>query len=133
MFFLLFFCTSTKAYALSFEIEDVSISDKSSTVSTDTISYTSNEISSNVTFNSIDDYVVYDIKIKNNEDKLFKIESISDNTTNDNLVIGYEKESEIKAKSSSTIRLIMTYKNKLVNKNITLDNLEITINFVDEG
>ena len=133
VFFLMLLFTNTKAYALDIKIEDVSITDKSSTVTTNTINYTDNEISSNVSFNKVNDYVTYEIKIKNNENKLFKIKSVTDNYTNDNLVIEYENESEIKANSSTIVKLTMTYKNKLVNKNISLNNLVITLNLVDEN
>ncbi len=115
-------------------VEDISIKDKSGTISVVDPVLESNEITSNITFNKVDDFVTYELTLKNNESDKYKIVSIKDNNTNNNLNIEYSYSKDfINKNETSKVTIKLTYKNKLVNaEKINLNNLSITITLENE-
>ena len=131
---ILFTFTNVKAATKNIEISNVSVIDKSGTITVVDPVFSSNEITSNITFNQKDDYVTFELTLKNNENDKYKIESIKDNNTNNNLKIEYDYDTNYLSKGdTSKIKVKLTYKNQLVNVDrVSLNDLQIFINLVNE-
>ena len=131
----LFIFTGVKADTKNIDVLEVKIRDKSSTIAVEEPTISSNVITSNISFNKVNDFVSFDVKIKNNEEDKYKIISITDNNTNENLKIDYTFDQDfINKGDTTTVTIKLTYENKLLNKDkISLDNLQITINLENEN
>ena len=128
------FVFSPKAYALDMKIDDVSITDESSTISTDIPTHGNNNIDGNITFNKINDYVYYEVTIKNNTGYDYNIDSVTDNNKNKNISISYEKEEKVTAGSTTKLVIKMNYKKQLLNiEEITIKDLTIILNLSREN
>ena len=123
-----------KADTNNIVVDSISVKEKSGTITVLDPVLSSNEITSNITFNQIDDFVTYELKIKNNDEDKYKIESIKDNNTNTNIKIEYNYEEKyIQKGENSTVTIKISYKNKLLNvEKINLNDLVITLNLVNE-
>ena len=134
MLTILFSFTDVKAATKNIEITNVSVIDKSGTITVVDPVFSSNEITSNITFNQKDDFVTFELILKNNENDKYKIESIEDNNTNSNLKIEYDYDTNYISKGdTSKIKVKLTYKNQLVNVDrVSLNDLQIFINLVNE-
>ena len=138
MFLLLVLCFfsfyNVKADTKNIEVTNISIKDKSSTIAVETPVISSNVITSNVTFNKVNDFVSFDITLKNNEEDKYKIISITDNNTNENIKLDYTyNDNFINKGDSATIGVKLSYIKKLVNQDkISLNDLQITINLENE-
>ena len=134
MLTILFSFTDVKAATKNIEITNVSVIDKSGTITVVDPVFSSNEITSNITFNQKDDFVTFELILKNNENDKYKIESIEDNNTNSNLKIEYDYDTNYLSKGdTSKIKVKLTYKKQLVNVDrVSLNDLQIFINLVNE-
>ena len=131
VFFISFFIINTTIYAESknISIADLSVVDKSSTILVEDPSYTGNNVVSNITFNQKDDYVIFELTLKNNEDDKYKIVNIEDNYDNNNLKLDYTFSEDYMSKNDTTkVKIKMTYKNELLNvDHISLNDLVLKI------
>ena len=132
--FLIIGITGVKAISKNIEVAKIEVKDKSGTITVVDPVLVSNEVTSNITFNQIDDFVTFELTLKNNESKKYKIESITDNNTNNNIKTEYSFNKDyISNGETSKVTLKLTYKNKLVNVDqISLNDLTIIINLVNE-
>ena len=127
MIISIFGITNVKALGKDIKVTDVSIKDKSGTISVADPVITNDEITSNVTFNKVDDFVTFELEVKNNENEKYKIESIKDNNTNNNIKIDYTFSKDYISKGeTSKVTLKLTYKNKLINQ----DKVDINDNAI---
>ena len=137
LFLLVFTLFSTNVFAkeIDIKVNDARIVSKSSTSEVETPTIDGNNINTNVTFNEQDDFVVYEVTIKNNDDEAWKINSVEDNYTKDNLKIDYEYDKElIKKGETSKVKITITYKKKLVNtESINISDLKISLNLISES
>lgn len=123
---------STKVYAADIKATNISVTDKSSTIIVSNPSLNNGEITNNITFNEVNDYVVFELVIRNSESDKYKIESIKDNNTNKNLVISYDYSKEY-FNGEKKIKIKMLYKNKLINQEkISLNDIKITLNLIND-
>ena len=130
----LFLIVNVNADTNNIVVTNVTVKDKSDTITVNTPVLSSNEITSNITFNEENDYVELELTLKNNEEDSYKIESIKDNNTSDRITIDYDYEDKfIKSGDTSKILIKLSYVDKLVNvDNINLNDLEITLNLIKE-
>lgn len=137
--FVISIFVSVKVFAQIEEIKlsDVEIVEKSSGVTGDITSTTSNEVKDTITFHKLNDYVVYKIKVKNNLDKNIAILSISDNNTNEHVSYEYDKhENEIfNAGDSFDLLVKVTYVKEVTDmtKRDQSSDVKLTINYDDSG
>ena len=126
---------SIKVYADSKDIEitNIGVKDKSGTITVSDPVFALNEVSSEITFNELNDFVTFELELQNNESMPYQIDSITDNNTNSNLEITYDYGEEFVYTGNTTkILVTMTYKNKLWNvDHISLNDLTISINLID--
>ena len=115
------------------EVIDIRIKDKSGTIIVEDPTIIDGNISSGIKFNEVGDFVNYEITLKNNEPEKYKISSITDNNDNERLGIEYIYGEDFIAEGETTkITIKLIYKSKLINNNLSLNNLEIKLNFEDE-
>ena len=126
--------TNVSAATKNIEVTNIEVKDKSGTITVVDPVFESNEVTSNITFNQIDDFVTFELTLKNNESEKYKITSITDNNTNENIQVEYSFSKDfINTGDTSKVTLKLTYKNKLLNVDqISLNDLTIKINLVNE-
>ena len=125
----LFLIVNVNADTNNIVVTNVTVKDKSDTITVNTPVLSSNEITSNITFNEENDYVELELTLKNNEEDSYKIESIKDNNTSDRITIDYDYEDKfIKSGDTSKILIKLSYVDKLVNvDNINLKGFRVTL------
>ena len=130
----LFGATNVSALTKNIAVTDVAIKDKSGTVTAEEPALSDNKIASNVTFNQKDDFVAFELSIKNGEPEKYKIESIEDNNTNENIQVEYAyNEDFISTNESSKLTVKLTYKNALINVDkISINDLTIRVFLISE-
>ena len=70
-------------------LDNVAVKEKSGTAIVDP-KIDGNKITSNVIFNQKDDYVTFEVTLRNKEELSYQIESITDNNKNENIGIEYK-------------------------------------------
>ena len=137
VFTMMFFVgiSSVLASTKNISVTNIEVKDKSGTITVVDPVFESDEIKSNITFNQKDDFVTFELTLKNNESEKYKITSITDNNTNENIKVEYSFNQDfIASGDTSKVTLKLTYKNKLLNiDEISLNDLTITINLENEA
>jgi len=124
--FIMFFTVNVKADNERINITDVKVIDKSSTITVDEPKLENNSIKSAVKFNEINDFVIFEVSLENKDSYDYTVDKVVDNNKSSNLLIEYDYSEELKTSGTGTLRIKLTYKNKLLNvEKISLDNLEI--------
>ena len=125
--------TNVNAQGKNIEVTDITIKDKTGTITVAEPTLSDGKINSEIKFNKVGDYVTFEVTLKNIEEDKHKITSITDNNENENIDIEYTYDKDfIEKDKTSKVTIKMTYKNKLVNKNISLDDLSIILNLEKE-
>ena len=136
-FFSFFFKSNSYAETNSLIIEDATIIDKSSSVAGNITNFNGYEITSDVTFYKIDDFVTYKFVIKNVSDNDISIISIEDDNDNEYLTYEYEKHENDTIESGSTLDLIVkiSYKYGLndISKRDQNNNVKLKINYKENN
>ena len=125
--------TNVNAQGKNIEVTDITIKDKTGTITVAEPTLSDGKINSEIKFNKVGDYVTFEVTLKNIEEDKYKITSITDNNENENIDIEYTYDKDfIEKDKTSKVTIKMTYKNKLVNKDISLDDLSIILNLEKE-
>lgn len=133
--FILAFSTSVFAKEVDVKLTNAKIVEKSGNAVAEDPSFNSDSINANITFTEEDDFVTYELTIKNLDEDKWKINSIEDNNENNNLQIEYNfDEDYIEKNNTGKVKIKLIYKDKLVNTDsISIDNLKITLNLVNDS
>ena len=117
-----------------FTITGISVKEKSNGVTVNDVSLSEGVIVNNIIFTNEDDYIKYDITIKNNSDEDYIIKSISDNNESNYLNYTYDDLSNVKLNSSEekTFNLTITYIEESSNNVITNDGVSLTVTYEKE-
>ena len=137
LLFLLMFLTNigvVNAASKNIEVTNFKVKEKSGTVLVEAINFSNNILSSNITFNKKDDFVLFEFKVKNNESDQYKIKSIKDNNTNNNISIEYSFDTDFMPKGEyKVVTMKVTYVKQLKNVDkVSLNNLIITLNMEND-
>ena len=97
-------------------VDDIIIKDKSANIEVTDPKLSNNEIESNIIFNEINDFVTYELQLKNNNNIKYSIDSIKDNNKNQNISIEYDYDKNIEANSKGKIDIKIIYQKKLINE-----------------
>ena len=131
-FISLFVINNVKAVDVVFKIESASIKEKSSTV-VGSINSSDSIINSDVTFNKVGDYALYELEFKNTTDNEIIIDSITDNNSNEYIEYEYDNHQNYKVKANDkfTLSIKVTYKNAVnnIDNRIQDNNVSFTINY----
>ena len=112
------FLNCNKLYAISniISVKNVEVMSKSDSTIINNIDYKDNTIINDIVFQKVGDSITYRILLKNNDEKNYVINLISDNNTNKYLTYEYSKEKiYLNSKSESEIIISIKYSNELFN------------------
>lgn len=126
---------SVSAKNVDIIIEDIKIVSNSETVKYTEPTVKDNKISSEITFNNINDYVTFEVTLKNNEHIKYFIEKISDDNKNSNITITYDYDNkEINEDGNKKITIKFSY-NKQVEQgeDLSFDDVKITLDLTKEN
>ena len=132
------FLNCNKLYAISniISVKNVEVMSKSDSTIINNIDYKDNTIINDIVFQKVGDSITYRILLKNNDEKNYVINLISDNNTNKYLTYEYSKEKiYLNSKSESEIIISIKYSNELFNvleKNQML-SCDFFLNLIDEN
>ncbi len=117
-----------------FKLSNATILDKSDGVEASIEGFSNDELITNTTFHKIDDYVKYNLTIKNTSKSKYKLVLVNDNNSSDNITYEYEyeKDEEIEPKSEIDVVLKITYNNGVTDINKRTQNKEVKISFILE-
>ena len=117
-------------------LTNVTITDQSSEVEAKVIDYDKETIFTDVIFHRVNDYVVYELKIKNDDDKDYTINSISDDNKSSYITYEYDhhQQEKIISKSTKKILIKVIYKNEIsdINERKQTDDVKIRMSLLDE-
>ena len=117
------------------EITEFKLQSKSSTATVENISLDkNNKVTGTITLNKVDDFVSFNLTIKNNSNGRFKIINVEDNNKIDNIALVYQyDENYINSGQSASVTIKLRYDKELSGQNkLSLDDLNIKINFETE-
>ena len=115
-------------FALDISIKDIKVDSKGGSPTISDINYSGNNINSSIVFNNVNDYVKLKITLNNKDNEKYTINSIKNNNKIDNLEVSYSYDDKtIKAKGTKDIYVTLKYNKKVTNKNISLNDLTITL------
>ena len=122
----------SSVYAQEISLKDVKIVDKNIEIEDPVIS--GNEITNEINFNEVGNFVTFEITIQNNDSYDYTINNIEDNNKNKNISFSYiYSKTDIKKNSEYKFKVTVLYKNRLENvEEINLKDTKITINLIRE-
>lgn len=125
---------NVSAKDINIGIEDINVLSKSDAVEVTKPVINDNKVSSEISFDSIDDYVIFEVTLKNNDDVKYSIERITDNNKNKNISISYSyDDKQIKENGKKKITIKFTYNKKVEEDEVlSLDDVKITLDLVKE-
>ena len=107
---------TVNAKSINFGVTDVKVIEKSGTIEAVDPSFASNNIDTDSTFNNINDYVIYSIKLKNQESEEYKLVRVEDDNTNNYIDVSYESDKElIEPGDTLTLKVKIEYSTLLKN------------------
>ena len=114
-----------------FKITNIGIKEKTDGVIVNDASISHDEINNDIVLTDKDDFITYNITIKNNSDKNYLIKSISDDNDSEYLEYNYSDMKDVKIESGKekTIELTLKYKKESNRVNISTKKLNIFINY----
>ena len=115
------------------EINDISVVEHSENITIDELVFEDNKVLSNISFNEVNDFVTFNLEIKNNTNINYVLESINNNIQDDYLLIeSSDINNTIKSNSITNIKIRITYKNEIINsEDINLSNVFLRLSFKD--
>jgi len=130
----IFGITNVSAATINIELTKIDIESKSLTITVEEPVISNNEITSNITFNQVDDYVNFKLTLKNNEGAGLKITSVNDNLENENIEVSYAYDDNtfIQPGETTTVYANMSYKTRLINEDKTINNFRINLTLEEE-
>ena len=130
------FFDSSSVYAKNkyLELADVSIIDQSTTIVTEDPIIIGNKIVSSITFNELNDYVTYQLSLKNIGSSQVKLASITDNNTSEFIDLDYHYDDDyISTGDTITATVTIAYVRQLINQNLSFDDLMVNVTYENEN
>ena len=137
--FCVFNIISSYAAEPIFKITGIAVKEKSTGVTVNDVDLNNDEIINNVLFTDVNDYITYDLKLKNTSSEEYTIKSITDNNNSEYLNYSYDNLSNVvlNAGEEKDLNLTITYIKQATDPNLSVGetNLIITYEKVngDEG
>ena len=122
-------------YAASgFSVENINVDSKSGTIEVVDPVLSSNEVTSLIKFNQKDDYVTFNLTIKNNYNEPYSIQNITDNNSNNKFSISYNYPTDfIQPNETTNVQITFKYNDTVKNVDaIDINDLTITLSLVNE-
>ena len=117
-----------------FQITKIEVKEKSDKVTVNDVSLSGGAITNDIVFTDKDDYITYNITIKNNTSDKYKIKSISDDNTSQYLKYTYDDLSnvELNAGDEKTFNMTITYIQETTDLTITDKAVSLTLTYEKE-
>ncbi|MCR5788055.1 MAG: InlB B-repeat-containing protein [Bacilli bacterium] len=135
LFVLLAFFTfniiSAFADSVVFKITDISVKDKSSGTTVNTLELDDGSVANNILFDGVNDYITYKIDLKNTDSEDYTIKSVTDDNTSENLKYTYSTISNLTVGGGETksFDLTITYIKQATSPTLTTDPVTLTITY----
>ena len=137
LFFCVFNIITSYAAETIFKITSLSVKEKSAGVTVNNVNLdTSNDsITNDVIFTDVNDYITYDIKIKNTSSDSYTIKSISDNNTSEYLDYTYDDltNTVLSSNAEKEFNLTITYTKQATNPNLSTTETNLIITYEKEN
>ena len=129
--FSIFGVVNVLAEEVIFKITGFSVNEKSDKVTVNEVSLSEGQLINNVEFTYKDDYIKYDITVKNNTSDSYTIKSISDDNTSPYLKYTYDDLSDVKldAGEEKTFNLTITYIQQVNTLKISDQAVKLTLTY----
>lgn len=117
-----------------FKITNISVKEKSDKVTVNEVSLSGGSIVNDIVFTEKDDYITYNITIKNNTEDDYTIKSITDDNTSPYLKYTYDDSSNVKVESGKekTFNMTVTYIQETTNLTISDQAVSLTLTYEKE-
>ena len=134
LIFSVFSIVNVVAEEAIFQITNISVKEKSDKVTVNDVSISGGELNNDIEFTDLNDYIKYDITIKNVSNDTYTIKSISDNNNSDYLEYTYDDLSNVKLNSSEekTFELQIKYVQETDDFTITDKAVSLTLTYERE-
>jgi len=133
---VIFIFSAKDVYASNriFSLEKITISEKSKNIDATILSFNENSFKTKETFHKLNDYVIYNLTIKNSSKTDYYLSLINDNLGPGNIEYEYiyTKGQEIKAKKTTTVQVKEIYKKELTDLSKRVQNQDIKIQLLAE-
>jgi len=130
--FSLFRMLNVTAEELIFKITNIEVKEKSERVIVNDVSLTDGSIKNDILFDAKNDYITYNITIKNNSSDKYKIKSISDNNTSEYLKYSYDNltGTVVEPGNETTFNMTITYVQE--SNDLTISDKAVTLTLLYE-
>ena len=134
LLFSIFSVVNVLASEVIFQITKIEVKEKSDKVTVNDVSLSGGSITNDIVFTDKDDYITYNITIKNNTEDDYTIKSISDDNTSTYLKYTYDDLSNVKVESGKekTFNMTITYIQETPNLTITDKAVSLTLTYEKE-
>ena len=134
LIFSIFSIVNVLAEEAIFQITNISVKEKSDKVTVNDVSISGGELKNDIVFTDLNDYIKYDITIKNVSGDTYTIKSISDNNNSEYLEYTYDDLSNVKLNSSEekTFELQIKYIQETSNLTISDQAVSLTLTYEKE-
>ena len=139
LFIVLSFCVfniiSSYAAEPIFKISSISVKEKSTGVTVNDVDLNNDEIINDVVFTDVNDYITYNLKLKNTSSDEYTIKSIDDNNTSEYLKYTYDNLSNtvLSAGSEKEFNLTITYIKQATDPNLSTTETNLIITYEKVG
>jgi surface protein len=135
IFISLFFIGKVNAATNDIKIDSISVKETFGSIEVEEPLLDGNNLTSKITFNEEDDYVIFKLTLKNVSEEKYRIISIQDNNSNDNISVEYDyNENYIESGNTKNITIKLKYRNQLMDiEKISLNDLTIRFNLEKEN
>lgn len=123
-----FLLSISTVYALDISVKEIKILDKNDNISIDSITSDNLTIIPKITFNEVNDYVIYKVFFKGKDISNYEVLKISDNNASENIKTTYKYDKTLE----SPLYITMAYKNGS-DKETTINNINIIMELVGNG
>lgn len=134
LIFSMFSVVNVLASEVIFQITKIEVKEKSDKVTVNDVSLSGGTITNDIVFTDEDDYITYNITIKNNTEDDYTVKSISDNNTSTYLKYTYDDLSNVKIESGKekTFNMTITYIQETTDLTISDQSVSLTLTYEKE-
>ena len=129
MCFSLFSCFTVKADESKLTLENIRVGEKSTAVGINKLKLVNTDVTNDMFFNKVGDYITYNVVIRNTSDKDFIIKEINDDNENEYIKYDYlnYQDKVVAAGSEATVNVKATYSKKSSNKVISASAVNFNV------
>ena len=132
LIFSLFSTINVLAEEVIFQITNISVKEKSSGVTVNDVSLSSGRLNNDIVFTDVNDYIKYNVTIKNNSSDVYTIKSISDDNNSEYLEYSYDDLTDVKVEAGSEKTFVLQIKYIQESTDSTVSNQSVSLTLTYE-